>query len=124
MSFTVIPKYGETREINVWVWRPMLELIHEAKLIDAKTYKSLGFNDGTQVDAVTAWKIADVIAQTVEKMGPKDRLQLDLSINDKPARWGQVIKTEEDMLEGYSVGRDWLKEFGEFSRDSGGFEVY
>jgi len=124
MSFTVIPKYGETREINVWVWRPMIELIRDAKLIDAKTYKSLGFNDGTKVDAVTAWKIADLIDKTVEKMGPKDRLQLDLSINDKPAKWGQVIKTEEDMMEGYSVGRDWLKEFGEFSRDSGGFEVY
>jgi len=124
MSFTVIPKYGEAREINVWVWRPMVELIYDAKLVDDKKYKSLGFNDGTQIDAVTAWKIGDLLAQTVEKMGPKDYLQLDLSINQNPGRWGQVIETEQGMIDGYSVSRDWLREFGEFSRDSGGFEVY
>ena len=45
----------------------------------------MGVNDGdAEVDAVTAWKIADVIDQTVKKMGPKDRLLLDLSITDAP----------------------------------------
>jgi len=124
MSFTIIPKYGETREVNVWVWRPTLELIRDAKLIDERIYKNMGVNDGdAEVDAVTAWKIADVIDKMVEKMGPKDRLLLDLSITDKPPKHGP-IKTEDDMMEGYSVGRDWLKEFSEFSRDSGGFGVF
>ena len=124
MSFTIIPKYGETREVNVWVWRPMLELIYDAKLIDNRIYKNMGVNDGdAEVDAVTAWKIADVLDKMVEKMGPKDRLLLDLSITDKPQKRGP-IKTEEDVMEGYSVGRDWLKEFSEFSRDSGGFGVF
>ena len=124
MSFTIIPKYGETREVNVWVWRPTLELIYDAKLIDGRIYKNMGVNDGdAEVDAVTAWKIADVLDKMVEKMGPKDRLLLDLSITDKPQKHGP-IKTEEDVMEGYSVGRDWLKEFSEFSRDSGGFGVF
>jgi hypothetical protein len=122
MSFTIIPKYGEAREVNVWVWRPTLELIRDAKLIDEKSYKKMGRNDG--VDAVTAWKIADLIDRTVEKMGPKDKLLLDLSISDKPAKPGGVLKTEEDVLEGYSVGREWLKDFSVFSRDSGGFGVF
>ena len=46
MSFTLVPKYGETREVNVWVWRPTLELIRDAKLIDEKSYKKMGLNDG------------------------------------------------------------------------------
>ena len=67
----------------MWVWRPTLELIRDAKLIDEKKYKKMGLNDGdAQVDAVTAWKIADLIDRTVEKMGPKDNLLLDLSISD------------------------------------------
>ena len=98
MSFTIIPKYGETREVNVWVWRPTLELIYDAKLIDGRIYKNMGVNDGdAEVDAVTAWKIADVIDKMVEKMGPKDRLLLDLSITDKPQKRG-TIKTEEDIM--------------------------
>ena len=124
MSFTIIPKYGETRKVNVWVWRPTLELIYDAKLIDGRIYKNMGVNDGdAEVDAVTAWKIADVLDKMVEKMGPKDRLLLDLSITDKPQKRGP-LKTEEDLMEGYSVDRDWLKEFSEFSRDSGGFGVF
>jgi hypothetical protein len=125
MSFTLVPKYGEARKVNVWVWRPTLELIRDAKLIDEKSYKKMGLNDGeVQVDAVTAWKIADLIDRTVEKMGPKDKLLLDLSISDRPDKRGGVLKTEEDVLEGYSVGREWLKDFSAFSRDSGGFGVF
>lgn len=124
MSFTLVPKYGETREVNVWVWRPTLELIRDAKLIDERIYKNMGMNSGdAEVDAVTAWKIADVISKTVEKMGPQDRMLLDLSFTDQP-QTRRELKTEEDVMAGYSVGRDWLKEFGEFSRDSGGFGVF
>ena len=57
-------------------------------------------------------------------MGPKDKLLLDLSISNKPAMRGGVLKTEDDVLEGYFVGRDWLKDFSVFSRDSGGFGVF
>jgi hypothetical protein len=69
MSFTLVPKYGESREVNVWVWRPMLALIRDAKLMDEKSYKKMG-------------------------------------------------------LKGYSVGREWLQDFGVFSRDSVGFGVF
>jgi len=70
-----------------------------------------------QVDAATAWKIADLIDQTVERMKPGDRLLGDLSITDKPEKQ-VVFKTPEDVAEGCSASREWLKEFSEFSRDS------
>jgi hypothetical protein len=125
MSFTLVPKYGEAWEVNVWVWRPTLELIRDAKLIDEKSYRKMGLNDGdVQVDAVTAWKIADLIDLTVGKMAPEDSLLMDLSISDRPVKRGGVVKTQEDVLEGYSVGREWLKDFSVFSRDSGGFGVF
>jgi len=124
MSFTLVPKYGEATEVNVWVWRPTLELIRSAELIDDKSYEKMGRNDGdVQVDAVTAWKIADLIDQTVERMKPGDRLLGDLSITDKPEKQ-VVFKTPEDVAEGYLASREWLKDFSEFSRDSGGFGVF
>jgi hypothetical protein len=80
MSFTLVPKYGEAREVNVWVWRPTLELIRNAKLIDEKSYEKMRRNDGdVQVDAVTAWKIADLIDQTIEK-----------NETPRPAAWGSL----------------------------------
>jgi len=52
-----------------------------------------------------------------------DRLLSDLSLTDKPERQ-IVFKTPEDLAEGYSASREWLKTFSEFSRDSGGFAVF
>ena len=70
-----MPKYGEAREVNVWVWRPALELIRDAKLIDEKSYKKMGRNDGdVQVDAVTAWKIADLIDRTGGENGAEGQV--------------------------------------------------
>ena len=124
MSFILVPKYGETTEVNVWVWRPTLELIRNAKLIDEQSYEKMGRNDGdVQVDAVTAWKIADLIDQTVEKMKPGDRLLGDLSITGQLEKQ-VVFKTPEDVAEGYSASREWLRDFSEFSRDSGAFGVF
>ena len=124
MSFTLVPKYGEATEVNVWAWRPTLALIHDAQLVDDENYERMGGNDGDgQVDAQTAWRIADLIDRTVEKMKPGDRLLSDLSITDEPEK--QVIfKTPEDLAAGYSASREWLKTFSEFSRDSGGFGVF
>ncbi len=124
MSFTLVPKYGEATEVNVWVWRPTLELIRNGELIDEQSYEKMGRNDGdVQVDAQTAWKIADLIDQTVEKMKPGDRLLSDLSITDKPEK-PIVFKSAADVAEGYSASREWLRTFSIFSRDSGGFGVF
>jgi hypothetical protein len=100
LSFTLVPKYGEATEVNVWNWRPTLELIRSAELIDEENYERMSGNDGDgQVDAQTAWKIADLIDLTLSKMKPGDRLLRDLSITDKPER-AIVFKTPEDIAEG------------------------
>ena len=132
MSFTLVPKYGEAREVNVWVWRPTLELIRNAKLIDEKSYEKMGRNDGdAEVDAVTAWKIADL---GVEDCG-LDRPDHRKNETRRPAAWGSLHHRQAAKAGcfqdargcgGGLLGESRVVEglFSEFSRDSGGFGVF
>ena len=59
MAFILIPKHGEEIMINTWNWRPTLQLLRDANVIDDDLYERMGtFGREARVDADTAGRIA------------------------------------------------------------------
>jgi hypothetical protein len=62
MACILIPKHGMQVVINARNWRPTLELLREARIIDDDLYERMGTHGrDAEVDATTACRIADFI---------------------------------------------------------------
>jgi hypothetical protein len=128
MAFILTPKSGEEIVINAWNWRPTLELLRSAKLIDDDLLERMGTHGReAQVDAPTACRIADFIETRLRAMKPEQRVLYDLTITDRPKK--PLIITPDtrtdqiDEIDVYSASYEWLVKFCDFSRTSGGFDV-
>ena len=128
MSFILIPKNGEEIKINAWNWRPTLELLRDAGIIDDDLFERLGTHGcKAEVDADTASRIADYIGARVLAMKPEQRVLADLTVTERPKK--PLIITPDtkidqiDAIDVYSASYEWLVIFRDFSRTSGGFEV-
>ena len=128
MAFILIPKNGEEVTINAWNWRPTLELLHNANLIDGDLYERMGtFGREAIVDADTAARIADFLDERVGTMKAGDRIRADLTVTDKakkPLIFTPGMQTDQiDVVDTYSATYEWLVQFRDFARASGGFEI-
>jgi hypothetical protein len=128
MAFILIPKNGEDIMINAWNWRPTLEILLNAKLIDEDLYDRMGtFGRKAIVDADTARRIADFLDLRLADMRSGDRIRADLSVTAEPKK--QVTITphtrveDADAVDLYSASYEWLIQFRDFSRASGGFKI-
>jgi hypothetical protein len=128
MAFILTAKNGEEVRINAWNWRPTLELLREAGLIDDDLYERMGTHGReAKIDADMARRIADFLDRRLGFMKQGERIRADLTTTDRPKT--QVIfapgtKVEDiDAVDLYSATYGWLLEFRDFSRRSGGFEV-
>jgi hypothetical protein len=128
MSFILVPKNGEEIKINAWNWRPTLELLRDAEIIDDDLFERMGTHGcKAEVDADMASRIADYIGARVLAMKPEQRVLADLTVTDRPKR--PLIITPDtkidqiDAIDVYSASYEWLVTFRDFSRNSGGFEV-
>ena len=87
MAFVLIPRNGEEVVINAWNWRPTLELLREAKLVDDDLYDRMGTHGrAAKVDAETACRIADFLDRELLAMKKGDRVRADLTVTDKPKK--------------------------------------
>ncbi len=79
------------------------------------------------VDTNAAIRIADFLYQRLRMMKPGDRIRADLTVSNeakKPLTIASGTQLEEiDVADGYSAAYEWLDQFCEFARTSGGFEV-
>lgn len=128
MSFILIPKNGEDTKINAWDWRPTIELLRSAHVIDDDLFERMGTHGfKAEVDAATANRIADFLETRLRAMKPEQRVLADLTVTDTPKK--RLIITpgtkidQIDAIDAYSASYEWLIKFREFSRNSGGFEV-
>jgi|SRR5579864_8829531 len=128
MSFILIPKHGEETKINAWNWRPTLELLRKAEIIDDDLFERLGTHGRkAEVDAATSGRIADFLEVRLRAMKPEQRVLADLTVTDRPKK--RLIITPDskidqiDAIDAYSASYEWLIQFRDFSRASGGFEV-
>jgi hypothetical protein len=128
MSFNLIPKAGEGISINAWYWRPTLELLRDAEIIDDDLFERMGTHGcKAEVDATTATRIADFLEIRLRAMKPEQRVLADLTVTDRPKKRLIIAPGSKidqiDAIDAYSASYEWLVKFRDFSRASGGFEV-
>lgn len=116
--------------MNAWSWRATLELLHYENLIDRESYELLGVNGcGGEVDGELANRFADAIEHALKVADMKEghRMLADLTITSderKPTTFSPTGSADVvDVNDLYSASYEWLVEFGEFCRSSGGFKV-
>src|SRR5215469_3891252 len=87
MSFILIPKNGEDIKINAWNWRPTLELLRSANVIDDDLFERMGIHGlKAEVDATTANRIADFLEARLCAMNSGQRVLADLTVTDTPKK--------------------------------------
>ena len=128
MSFILEAKNGQSVQINAWNWRPTLELLRNAKIIDDETSEKMGIHGHGRVDAETARRIAEFLDLKLKSMKPGERIRADLTVTAQPKKLAVFApggsEADIDAVELYSTTYEWLLKFRDFSRNSGGFEVF
>lgn len=121
---------GKYFRANVWSWRPIHALIIElcSDLLDDKTLEELAYNDGAgPADQETCTEIATRFELWMEHHVHG----LELDIPGTRIKEDGTFVTEEELTENpemetktpYGVEDEHLKEWIEFLRHCGGFEV-
>jgi hypothetical protein len=128
MAFILIPKSGEEVKINAWNWRPTLELLRNASVIEDDLYERMGtFGREAIVNADMAIRIANFLDDRLGTMKAGDRIRADMTVTDaakKPLTITPGMQTDQiDVVDTYSATYEWLVQFRDFARASGGFEV-
>ena len=122
---------GEYFRANVWSWRPIHALICDlcSDLLDEETLEGMAYNDGAgPTEQKTCTDMANRFEQWMEHH--VDGLALDIP-GAAVTEEGRFI-TDEELTENldlktktpYEVEDDHLKEWIEFLRHCGGFEVW
>lgn len=122
MGVILEPKTGESISCNWWNWRPTLELIRRADLLDDETIERAGYNGaGGIVSAEQAVSIARYIDSFIDELDSGSRVLLDGAVTDKADDFKMHY---DEQSKNYSATRPWLDDFRKFCRTSGGFEVF
>jgi hypothetical protein len=138
---------GEYFRANVWSWRPIHSLIRVANVIadgelfDEKTLDSMGYNDGAGLKTQNE---CNTLAYVLENIITPARLkEIGFVVDDEEFSFpvdqpgelvtdgtGLLIRNSDVVLDdakkvrsAYGTSLDHIKEFVEFLRHCGGFEV-
>lgn len=122
---------GDYFRNNCWHWRPLWAFVckHCKDILTEKQQNGGSFNDGTKVGAKMSIKIADRLQETIDnkiaiqetkdnKKGIKEAKKHNKTLNFKNP------PSDRDWRDAYPFTIENLKEFIQFCRDSGGFEIY
>lgn len=120
---------GEYFRASIWSWRPIHELIEKANVLPQNMVEDMSFNDGAGPDAEQAKLLAYALENMVEGMDDENEFMLDSEVDGPVA---EIIKQLNDggieiiSPRGpvYSTDVAHVREFIEFCRNSGGFEVW
>jgi hypothetical protein len=121
---------GEYFRANVWSWHPIHVLIEElcSDLLDEKTLEKLAFNDGAgPKKQKTCTAMASRFEAWMEHHTEGHRVESDLQVTKE----GRFVPESElaanpdlETVSPYRVTDEHLKEWVEFLRHCGGFEVW
>jgi hypothetical protein len=120
---------GRYFRASVWSWRPIHALVARLcpDLLDAETLDGLGYNGGAgPQDQRTCTDMAARFDRWLEHHAGGHGLESDLRVT----RDGRLVTAEEaadpdlETVSAYEVADDHLKEWVEFLRHCGGFEVW
>lgn len=121
---------GRYFRANIWSWRPIQALIAELchDLLDAETLTRLGVNVGAGAeDPATCLEMANRFDRWLEHHTAGHGIDLGLRVTYD----GRFVSPDEmaahpdlETLSPYQVDDEHLKEWVEFLRHCGGFEVW
>jgi hypothetical protein len=121
---------GRYFRANVWSWRPIHALVVElcSDLLDEETLRKMAFNDGAgPPDQETCTKMAERFERWMEYHTQGKTLESDLRVT-KHGRFVTAEEVDEDpdleTSSPYEVRDEHLKEWIDFLRHCGGFEVW
>ena len=125
MGFDVTDLADESQVlfVNFWNWRPTVEIIRVANLLNAERLEGLHQQmSATRVSRDEARSIARYLRERVlPNLTPESRVMLDGTIITEPDD-GTFYRNPEDLDRNYSATRPWLESFADFCASCGGFE--
>jgi hypothetical protein len=110
--------------VNFWNWRPTVEVLRQAGLLDEERLAELGMQfSRTRVTKDEARAIAHHLREKVLPSLPQAaRILLDGSVTTEPDD-GTFYKSPQDFHRNYGAIRSWLEEFASFCETCDGFEL-
>jgi hypothetical protein len=120
---------GDYFRANVWSWRPINHLMIDlcSDFLDEEVLRAMSFNDGAgPEDQATCNKIADRFDAWMERHTEGHTLESDLRVGPG-GRLLSLETVQQNPTAGvspYLVHDEHLKEWVEFLRSCGGFQVY
>jgi len=122
---------GKYFRANIWSWRPIHALIYElcADLLDDKVLEGMGYNDGAgAADQKTCTEMANRFEQWMEHNVQGRSLDIPGTRITEDGRFVSEEELEENpnlkTQTPYQVEDEHIKEWIEFLRYCGGFEVW
>jgi hypothetical protein len=123
MTFILVPSHADPDgglQVNAWNWRPTLELLRRARLLDDETVERASAQGaGGRVTAGQAVRIAGFLDRYLADLTPGQRVRSDGTVTGEPKSY----RLDEEPREIYSAAYEWLSRFRDFCRTSGGFTV-
>lgn len=120
---------GEYFRASIWSWRPIHELIEKTNVLPPKMVEDMSFNDGAGPDAEQAKLLAYALELMIHGMDDEHEFMLTSEIDGPVAE--MIRQLSDNGIEVisprgtvYSADVAHVREFIEFCRDSGGFEVW
>lgn len=130
---------GEYFRSNIWSWPTILDAIVETGVLPEEMVESMAYNDGAGPNDEQAMALA---AALDKKMAEFDGANTFISENSKYANVGTAtvatalyakLEADEEMtairagdggMTRFSANVEFIREFADFCRDSGGFNVW
>ena len=142
-----VPKNEEGRHFraNCWSWRPLCRIMWEseaADLLDEKTWESMAYNNGAgpqtgevaeeMADLISDWLLVEECSEHgMEYYEPRQELvrHSDIRVDALKFLYGPGNKCVDEDYKGlthsaYRIHKDHIKEFINFLRNCGGFQVW
>jgi hypothetical protein len=123
MTFILVPLHADPNgdlQINAWNWRPTLELLHRARLLDGEAVqRAAAQGAGGRVTAEQALRIAEFLDRYLADLAPGQRVRADGTVTSEP----KTHQLDQEPRELYAATYEWLSQFRDFCRSSGGFMV-
>lgn len=131
-------KKGEYFRASIWSWPGILDSIYETGVLPEKLVERMAYNDGAGPDETQAIALADALDAKVASL-PKDASFVNDESHYANVGTATVARQAHDILSSmpgdlvssftpngpdFSVDVEFIKEFAEFCRNSGGFEVW
>ncbi len=123
MGFFIIDLKDEQNalKVNVWNWRPTLEMITKMNILEIQELESMSFNGGSGKATESQTKlIAQKLRLMLAGLESNARVLVDGSVTTEPDD-GEFHRDEVEK--NYSATKDWLERFAEFCESCKGFYV-